>query len=124
MGQNLAHASTAHALNLTCFDVYRLQYRNRVRYRVVFCFKKRDSLNLKPKTQALICLKAVVQQVNMFWQFFRLDMGKIGQIYEQLLPNMSEIGMFHCSEVDEQGLSQLLSCHYWPDTPDFGFEQE
>ena len=22
VGQNLAHASTAHALNLTCFDVY------------------------------------------------------------------------------------------------------
>ena len=44
----------------------------------------------------------------MFWQFFRLDMGKIGQIYEQLLPNMSEIGMFQCSEVEEQGLSQIV----------------
>ena len=39
-------------------------------------------------------------------------MGKIGQIYEHLLPNMSEIGMFQCSEVEEQGLSQLLSCRY------------
>ena len=34
VGQNLAHASTAHALNLlSC-----VQYRHRVRYRVVFCF--------------------------------------------------------------------------------------
>ena len=44
-------------------------------------------------------------------------MGKIWQIYEQLLPNkfnMSEIGMFQCSEVEEQGLSQLLSCRYAP----------
>ena len=35
----------------------------------------------------------------MFWQFFRLDMGKIGQLYEQLLPNMSEIGTFQCSTI-------------------------
>ena len=71
-------------------------------------------------------LKAVVQQVNMFWQFFRLDMGKIGQIYEQLLPNMSEIGMYQCSEVEEQSLSQLYCCLavIGPGTPDFGFEQE
>ena len=48
-------------------------YRHRVRYPVAFCFKKRGSL--KPKH--LYVLKAVVQQVNMFWQFFRLDMGKI-----------------------------------------------
>ena len=34
-----------------------VQYRHRVRYRVAFCFKKRGSLNLKPKTQALICFE-------------------------------------------------------------------
>ena len=51
-------------------------------------------------------------------------MGKICQIYEQLLPNMSEIGMFQCSEVEEQGLSQLLSVVIGPGTPDFGFEEE
>ena len=50
MGQNLAHASTAHALNLICFDVH-------IRYRVAFCFKKRGSLNLKPRTQALKCFE-------------------------------------------------------------------
>ena len=49
VGQNLAHASTAHALMLWC-----VQYRHRVRYRVAFSSKKRGSLNLKPKTQALI----------------------------------------------------------------------
>ena len=35
-----------------------VQYRNWVRYRVAFCFKKRGSLNLKPKTQALICFES------------------------------------------------------------------
>ena len=34
-----------------------VQYRHRVRYRVAFCFKNRGSLNLKPKTQALICFE-------------------------------------------------------------------
>ena len=34
-----------------------VQYRYRVRYRVAFCFKKRGSLNLKLKTQALICFE-------------------------------------------------------------------
>ena len=34
-----------------------VQYSYRVRYRVAFCFKKRRSLNLKPKTQALTCFE-------------------------------------------------------------------
>ena len=43
-----------------------VQYSYRVRYRVAFCFKKHGSLNLKPKTQALICFEgcsAAGQQV-------------------------------------------------------------
>ena len=48
--QNTIAWATAHALNLTCFDVY-------IRYYIAFCFKKRGSLNLKPKTQALICFE-------------------------------------------------------------------
>ena len=34
-----------------------VQYRHRVRYRFAFCLKKRGSLNLKPKTQAVICFE-------------------------------------------------------------------
>ena len=55
VGQNLAHASTVHALNLTCFHA--VQFRHWVGYCVAFCFKKHSSLNLKPKTQALKCFE-------------------------------------------------------------------
>ena len=53
--QNLAHASTAHALNLTCFHVYSTDIEIDTALR--FALKKRGSLNLKPKTQALICFE-------------------------------------------------------------------
>ena len=55
VGQNLAHASTAHAQNLTCFHVYStdIGFDSALR----FVLKKRGSLNLKPKTQALICFE-------------------------------------------------------------------
>ena len=109
VGQNLAHASTAHALMLWC-----VQYRHRVRYRVAFSSKKRGSLNLKPKTQALIYFEDCSAAGQHVLAVLSTGYGKIWQIYEQLLPNMSEIGMFQCCEVEEQGLSQLLFCRYRP----------
>ena len=68
-----------------------------------FCFKKRGSLNLKPRTQALIYFEGCSAAGQHVLVVLPTGFGKIGQIYEQLLPNMSEIGMFQCSEVEEAG---------------------
>ena len=54
-------------------------------------------------------------------------MGKFGQIYEQLLPNMSEIGMFQSISALRWKSRVYHNCCLsviGPGTPDFGFEQE
>ena len=93
-----------------------------------FALKNAVSLNIKPKTQALICFEGCSSAGQHVLAVLPTGyMGKFGQIYEQLLPNMSEIGMFQSISVLRWKSRVYHNCCLaviGPGTPDFEFEQE
>ena len=124
MGQNLAHASTVHALNLTCFHA--VQFRHWVGYCVAFCFKKHSSLNLKPKTQALKCFEGCSAAAGQH-VLAVLTTGygkKLGRSTSSCCQTCRKSECFSVLRWKSRVYHNCCLAVIGPGTPDFGFEQE
>ena len=117
----LAHASTAHALNLTCVQSV---YRHRVRHCVAFCFKKRGSLNLKPKIQALICFEGCSTAGQHVLAVLPTGYGKFDRSTSSCCQTCRKSECFGVLKWKSRVYHICCLAVIGPGTPDFGFEEE
>ena len=103
-----------------------VQYRHRVRYRVEFCFKKRGSLNFKPKTQALICFEGCSAAGQHVLTVLPTGYGKnwTGRSTSSCCQTCRKSECFSVLRWKSRVYHNCCLAVIGPDTPYFGFEQE
>ena len=102
-----------------------VQYRHRVRYRVAFCFKNRGSLNLKPKTQALICFEGCSAAGQHVLAVLPTGYGKNRtDLQAAAAKTCRKSECFSVLRWKSRVYHDCCLAVIGPGTPDFGFEQE